>query len=132
AGRIGAWVCSGNVTPGLRFLMEQADKGVVCAVVYYGTSEPAKFRTDLPVFFVRAGRDNPRLNQGIDQLVAKAVAAGAPWTLVNAPDSHHAFDVLDETEESRRIVRATLGFYREFFSTPPSPGAPSSAARRAL
>jgi acetyl esterase/lipase len=92
--RMAAWVCSGNVVTGLPFLMEDAD-GLRGAVVYYGSGTPARYRTDLPVFFVRAGRDNPQLNSQIDDLVAKAAAAGAPWTVVRAPASHHAFDVLD-------------------------------------
>ena len=86
----------------------------------------------MPVLIVRAGRDNKALNQGIDRLTAQAVAGGAPWTLINAPGSHHAFDVLDETEESRRIVKATLQYFREFLEPPASPAAPPSLARRAL
>lgn len=130
--RLAAWVCSGNVFSGLPFLMEEAVPGVVCAVVYYGAGQPAKIRSDLPVLIVRAGHDNAQLNQAIDRLTAQAVAAGAPWTLVNAPSSHHAFDVLDETEESRRIVRETLEFLGEFLTPPPAPAAPASLARKAL
>ncbi len=132
ADRIAAWVCSGNVLSGLPFLMEDADPGVVCAVVYYGTARVTKIRNDLPVFFVRAGRDNPQLNAGIAQLLATAIASGAPWTLVTIPNAHHAFDALDETEESRRTVRQTLEYFREFLSPPPAPAGPPSAARKAL
>jgi len=129
--RIAAWVCSANVTSGLKVLMDGAPPGVVGAVVYYGYSDPAKIRTDLPIYFVRAGRDNPQLNARIDALWQRAVAAAAPWQMVNAPESHHAFDALDETEESRRIVRETLAFYRDLFQPPPAPP-PTNAARRAL
>lgn len=132
ADRIAAWVCSGNVLSGLPFLMEDAGRGVVCAAVYYGTATVAKFRNDLPVFFVRAGRDNRQLNSGIAQIFAAAVASGAPWTMVTAPNSHHAFDVLDETEESRRTVRQTLDFFREFLAPPPHASGAPSAARKAL
>ncbi len=130
--RLGAWVCSANVFPGLPYLMEESDSGVLCAVVYYGWADPAKFRRDLPVFVARAGRDSPRLNEGLERLFSRALAAGAPWALVNAPNSHHAFDVVDETDESRRVMRATLAFFAEFL-TPPAYTAPApSAARRAL
>jgi acetyl esterase/lipase len=128
--RMAAWVCSGNVVTGLPFLMEDAE-GLRGAVVYYGSGTPARYRTDLPVFFVRAGRDNPQLNAQIDDVLAKAAAAGAPWTVVRAPGSHHAFDVLDETEESRRIVRQTLDFYRSLFD-PPAPPAARSESKSAL
>ena len=132
ADRIAAWVCSGNVYSGLPFLMEDADPGVVCAVVYYGTAGVTKIRPDLPVFFVRAGRDNPQLNAGIAQLLETVAGSGAPWTVVTLPNSHHAFDVLDETAESRRTVRETLEFFREFLASPPAAAGPPSSARKAL
>ena len=131
ADRIAAWVCSGNVMSGLAVLMTDVDAGVRGAVVYYGDSKVEKLRTDLPVYFVRAGRDNPNLNTRIDEMWKKAVAAGAPWVMVNAPTSQHAFDAFDETEESRRIVRETLDFYRDLF-TPPAPTGPPSLAKKAL
>lgn len=129
--RIAAWVCSGNVTSGLAVLMTEVDARVRGAVVYYGDSKVEKLRTDLPVYFVRAGRDNPNLNARIDEMWKRAVAAGAPWVMVNAPTSQHAFDAFDETDESRRIVRETLDFYRDLF-TPPAPAGPPSLAKKAL
>ncbi len=131
ADRIGAWACSGNVTAGLAFLMGAAGAGVRGAVIYYGDAELASIRKDLPVYFVRAGRDNPRLNAGIAELWKEAIAADAPWTMVNAPVSQHAFDGLDETDESRRIVRETLDFYRDLFA-PPAASGPPSLAKKAL
>jgi dienelactone hydrolase len=116
---------------GLAVLMTDVDPGVRGAVVYYGDSKVEKLRTDLPVYFVRAGRDNPNLNARIDDMWKRAVAAGAPWVMVNAPASQHAFDAFDETDESRRIVRETLDFYRDLF-TPPSPTGPPSLAKKAL
>jgi len=131
AERIAAWVCSGNVMSGLAVLMNDVDAGVRGAVVYYGDSKVEKLRTDLPVYFVRAGRDNPNLNTKIDELWKRAIAAGAPWVMVNAPTSQHAFDAFDETDESRRIVRETLDFYRDLFA-PPAPSGPPSLAKKAL
>ena len=131
ADRIAAWVCSGNVMSGLAVVMNDVDAGVRGAVVYYGDSRVEKLRTDLPVYFVRAGRDNPNLNSKIDEMWKRAIAAGAPWTMVNAPTSQHAFDAFDETDESRRIVRETLDFYRDLFA-PPAPSGPPSLAKKAL
>jgi len=128
--RIAAWVCSGNVTTGLPVLMGPAP-GVRGAVVYYGTAELSSIRRDLPVFYVRAGRDNPRLNAGIAEIWKQAIGVDAPWAMVNAPVSQHAFDALDETDESRRIVRETLDFYRDLFAPPPAAG-PPSLAKKAL
>jgi len=134
ADRVAVWMCSGNVTSGLRVVMRDADgkPPLRAAVVYYGTSDPPSLRTDLPVLLVKAGRDNARLNAGIDALAARAAAANVPWTVVYAPNSHHAFDALDETDESRRIVRETLAFLRESLTPPQPPPAPPSLARKAL
>ena len=131
ADRIAAWVCSGNVMSGLAVLMNDVDAGVRGVVVYYGDSRVENLRKDLPVYFVRAGRDNPNLNAKIDAMWKNAVTAGVPWTMVNAPTSQHAFDAFDETDESRRIVRETLDFYRDLF-TPPAPTGPPSMAKKAL
>ncbi len=131
ADRIGAWACSGNVTTGLPVLMTGPDAGVRGAVIYYGVAELPSIRKDLPVYYVRAGRDNPRLNAGIAETWKSAIAADAPWAMVNAPGSQHAFDALDETDESRRIVRETLDFYRDLFTPPAAPG-PPSLAKKAL
>jgi hypothetical protein len=131
ADRIAAWVCSGNVMSGLAVLMTEVGPGVRGAVVYYGDSKVETLRKDLPVYFVRAGRDSPNLNGRIDEMWKRAVAGGAPWIMVNAPTSQHAFDAFDETDESRRIVRETLDFYRDLF-TPPAPAGPPSLAKKAL
>ena len=131
ADRFGAWACSANVTTALPVLMKSADAGVRGAVIYYGYAELPSIRRDLAVFYVRAGRDDPRLNAGIAELWKKAIAADAPWAMVNAPVSQHAFDALDETDESRRIVRETLDFYRDVFAPPAAP-APPSLAKKAL
>jgi tetratricopeptide (TPR) repeat protein len=61
----------------------------------------------------------------------QAIAAGAPWVMVNAPTAQHAFEAFDETDESRRIVRETLDFYRDLFTPPAAPG-PPSLAKKAL
>jgi hypothetical protein len=131
ADRIGAWACSGNVTTGLPVLMTGVDAGVRGAVIYYGFAELPSIRKDLPVYYVRAGRDNPRLNAGIAEIWKRAIAEDAPWAMVNAPVSQHAFDAFDETDESRRIVRETLDFYRDLFTPPAAPG-PPSLAKKAL
>src|SRR5262249_34501764 len=55
------------------------------------------------------------------QLATRAVAANAPWTLLNVPGGHHAFDVLDDTEESRQAIRATLAFLHAHLEPAPAP-----------
>jgi tetratricopeptide (TPR) repeat protein len=83
------------------------------AVMYYGDGEIAAFRHHVPVFIARAGRDTPALNARIDALVARALAANAPWTLVNVAAGVHGFDAFDTDQVAREVVVRTLAFMKE-------------------
>lgn len=135
--RIGLWSCSGNVPRALGALLEGGDPGVLCAALCYGcmldldgatgVAEAAQkwhfanptagktvrdLRADVPLFIARAGRDTPEMNQGIDRFTAQALAANLPVTVANHPTGPHAFDVLDDSETSRQIIRQILAFLR--------------------
>jgi acetyl esterase/lipase len=77
----------------------------------HALEDPEARRT--PLLVVRAGRDNPGLNAGIDQLVATALRRNAPFRLINLPDGDHGFDGLNDNEASRAAVREALRFVRE-------------------
>jgi hypothetical protein len=65
----------------------------------------------VPVFVARAGLEQfPHLNDSIDRFVAKAVALNRPITFVNHASGPHSFDLLDDSETSRAIIRQALGF----------------------
>ncbi|HEX8071899.1 MAG TPA: alpha/beta hydrolase [Pyrinomonadaceae bacterium] len=136
--RIGLWACSGNVPLALSLLMRAADERLRCAVLCYGlmldldgsdavAAAAARFGfvnpcagravADLPpavpLFVARAGRDEtPRLNETIDRFVAHALARNLPLTCTNHPTAPHAFDLFDDTETTREIVRRILSFLR--------------------
>lgn len=130
--RLAAWACSANVRSALAVLMQPGPAAVEAAVLYYGNGDPAELRGDLPVLLARAGKDRPQMNAMLDQLSARAVQANAPWTILNVPGGHHAFDVLDDTEESRTAIRATLAFLESHLqSAPPAPRSAVNEARAA-
>ncbi len=138
AGRIGFWACSGNVPMALSVLMEGAGRSLTCAVLSHGYMldldgaagvaeaarafgfvNPAAGRTvddlppDLPLFVVRAGRDEmPRLNGSIDGFLAKAAARNLPVTFVNHREGPHAYDLVDDSESSREVIRQIVAFLR--------------------
>jgi hypothetical protein len=65
----------------------------------------------LPLFIVRAGQDQlPHLNESIDRCFAKALTLNRPITLVNHSAGTHSFDVLDDSDTSRMIIRQVLDF----------------------
>jgi acetyl esterase/lipase len=68
---------------------------------------------ELPLLVVRAGQDAmPSLNETIDLFLAEALTRNLPVTLVNHASTPHAFDVLDDSEASREVIRRILGFLR--------------------
>lgn len=65
-----------------------------------------------PILVARAGLDNPGLNAGIDNFVREALAQGAEIQLLNHAQGRHGFDILDNNDRSREIIRATLEFLK--------------------
>ena len=85
----------------------------------FGVADEAKFALKTyvdqpsfpPLFLARAGRDAiPTLNERLDAFIGSAIAANAPITLVNHPNGAHGFDVANDDERSREIIRAALEF----------------------
>jgi Flp pilus assembly protein TadD len=113
----------------MTLLMHPDPLPVRAAVAFYGNGEFTEVRRDLPVLVVRAGKDWPQMNERIDRMAAQAVAANAPWTVLNVAGGHHAFDVLDDTEESRQAIRATLAFLATQLQPSPTASRQPEAAR---
>ncbi len=136
--RIGLWASSGHVPLALWALMQEANEFLKCAVLCYGYSlddegsttvadaartwgfvNPAAGKSvdDLPsavpLFIARAGRDQfAHLNDRLDWFVGNALARNLPITVVNHSTGPHAFDLFDDSETSREIVRQILAFLR--------------------
>jgi tetratricopeptide (TPR) repeat protein len=123
--RILIWACSANVSQALPIVMDSSPAGVRAAVIYYGTGAPKQLRKDLPVFWVLAGLDDQSLITGQRALWTRAIADGAPWTMINAPALPHAFDAVDAGAESRRLVGETLAFFDAQLGALPAPLPPS-------
>jgi hypothetical protein len=136
--RIGVWSCSGNVPVALSVLTREARDYLKCAVLCYGfmldfdqsthvADAAAQWRfvnasagksiddlpEDLPLFIVRAGQDEfPHLNETIDRFMIEALARNLPVSFVNHAQAPHAFELSDESEASREIIRRVLSFMR--------------------
>ena len=134
--RMALWVFSAGPPAGLRHALRDTPPYLRCLVVYYGvmdlrqSAEGAEEEHRLPAFspvtylernagamprmlLVRAGQDNPRLNDTVDRFVTGALKHNAPLELINFPVGHHAFDILDDVPQSRRILARTLSFLAE-------------------
>jgi len=139
---IGLLAASGNVAVALLALMQ--DVSLKCAALLYGYTLDLDGATavadaarlygfangcagrsaddlpgNVPLFLVRAGREQfAGLNNALDLLVARALARNLPVTLVNHATGPHAFDLDDDSETSREIIKQILAFMR-FHVRPP-------------
>ena len=135
--RIGVWSCSGSGPMGLSVVMQEGPRPPKCAALIYpytldlggstGTSAAAKqwgfadacggksvddFPRDRPIFVARAGQDQmPGLNEALDRMVAAALARNLPISVVNHAAGPHAFDLFDDSETTREVVRQVLAFF---------------------
>lgn len=108
--RMAIWTSSANVSVGLPLAMEPDRDYIRCAVVYYGSARVDSLRQDLPLLVVRAGLDSYATNRNMEAMVDRALDRDIPFYLVNYLRGQHAFDILDDTERSREIIRHTLDF----------------------
>jgi len=137
AARLGIFACSGNGNVALSLLTDPT-RALACGVFCYpylmdvdGASAvaaaAAQFRfafatrdtsvddlTATPFLIVRAGRDEMRgLNESVDRLVAATLARNLPVSLTNYAEGAHAFDLTDDSADSRRTIATTLAYLRE-------------------
>jgi dienelactone hydrolase len=134
--RIGLWASSGHVPLALWTLMQEPSEFLKCAVFCYGYSlddegsttvadaartwgfvNPAAGKSvddlpsTVPLLIARAGRDQfANLNDRLDRFVAKALSRNLPVTIVNHATGPHAFDLFDDSDPSREIVKQILAF----------------------
>jgi hypothetical protein len=135
--RIGIFATSGNVPLALSVLMQEGDR-LTCAALCYGfmldlegtafiadaaaqwgfANAPAGRSVDdlplhVPLFIARAGQDQfPHLNEMLDRFAGKALARNLPLTLVNHATGPHSFDLTDDSEATREVIRQILAFMR--------------------
>jgi dienelactone hydrolase len=113
---IAVYAGSGNVYTALPIVEDRKYTAVKAAVIYYGTAPVTEFRRDLPVLYVRAGLDRPSVTggptSGMISLAARAIAQNAPWTLLNDPTGHHAFEMIDDDDATRDVIDRTIDFVK--------------------
>ena len=66
-----------------------------------------------PMLVAKAGLDSVALNRSIDAFIGEATAVGADARLEVHERGQHGFDVRDDDERSRAIIRDTLGYLLE-------------------
>ena len=113
--RLALMTMSGNTVTALPFMTQAERDYIRCGVIYYGMIEKPLVRVDLPLLIVRAGLEGSAdLKRNLDEYIAQLLARNAPLTLINYPAGRHAFDLHDDNEQSRAIMKETLVFLARY------------------
>src|SRR5258708_1976807 len=110
ANAIAVYAGSGNVYRGFPLVENPKRTAIKAAVMYYGGAEVKEFRLDLPVLYIRAGLDRPRVNREISEIATAAILQNAPITVVNYSGGHHAFEMMDDNDATREVLEQTFHF----------------------
>ncbi len=140
--RIVLWAFSGG-GPLLSLAIRDPQPSIRCMVSYYalldlmesekesrGTlSEPsllehsplhqleASTKSIAPLFIARMGKDHPNISASVDHFISAAFNRGVTLTVSNDPEGHHGFDVEDDTDASRAVIRETMQFVKVHTAT---------------
>lgn len=71
-----------------------------------------------PTLVVRAGRDARTINDSIDAFVAAALAKNAPVSLINYAAGEHGFEILNDTDETRRVIAQSIAWVKSRLGPP--------------
>lgn len=118
--RIVLWAFSG----GGPFLSFAFDGGVRAIVSYYGVLDAPIARLSPlqllksgspcpPILIARAGKDHPQINHSVDVFLAEALRRNVELELLAHPNGEHGFDIVNDDDRSRAIIRRTIEFVRE-------------------
>ncbi len=131
ADRIGVYAASANVGQSAAYLMgSNAYPGIKAAVLYYGNTPQGRYRKDLPVFFVVSEGDVQRTNYS--GLWSKVLENNAPWTIAMGSNLIHGFDAFADNDESRRMIKQTISFWKNHLDPIPPHKWENSIGRKVL
>src|SRR2546425_179032 len=138
--RIGVWVFSAGGPFGIAPLLRERPPWLRCLAGFYtvwalAPLQPSEDRADddtirrwsavtalerdpaglPPILVARAGRDREPFLAGTDRFVERAREVGADVTILDHPTGQHGFDIRDDDDRSREIIRFLVG------AEPPTP-----------
>lgn len=141
AGRFGLWACSGHAPNALAVLGRTPSTAIRCAALCYGYLLDVEGSTDVAdagrqlrfavpdidvdeipsdaaLLIARAGADaTPGVNASIDRFARYSATRGLDVEVVEHPTGPHAFDVLEDSDASRAVIRRVVEFLRDHLLT---------------
>lgn len=122
--RLVLWAFSGG-GPFLSFGFDRAD--VRAMIAYYAVLDaPDRRLSPLghlrsggkcpPMFIARAAKDHAMLNEIAEHFVQEMLQRNFELDLMTHPEGVHGFDIMNDDERSRAIIRRTIEFVKEHVS----------------
>jgi acetyl esterase/lipase len=65
-----------------------------------------------PIFIARVGQDMPHIKESVDRFLPVALSKNVTLTVSNDPEGHHGFDVENDSDASRAVIRQTMEFMK--------------------
>lgn len=117
--RLCVFSVSAGVAVGFPVVLEGAPIYLRCVVGYYGDPSPAlemispqEVAQLPPILLAKAGRDDQTLIEGTDRFVSNLTALGVQVTLLTHDNGSHAFDIRNNDDRSREIIKQTIEFMK--------------------
>jgi dienelactone hydrolase len=76
--------------------------------VAISANEAMRDAGELPVLLTRAGQEQPDYAEAVAAFVAAAADARANLEIIDVPEGHHGFDMVDHTDQSKDAVERAL------------------------
>jgi acetyl esterase/lipase len=124
---------SAGVPPGFTATMAGPHDFVRCFVAYYGDMRvplsqlrQGSIGAMPPMLIVQAARDEIIPGESIDEFVNAALERGLAVEHLVHPAGVHAFDLRNDDDQSREIIKQTIGFIQSYLELGPitGPGMP--------
>jgi len=122
--RLCLFAFSGGVEFAVPAVLKGAPEYVRCIVAYYGNLKRAQAQLEeeratklVPMLIVKAAQDEFIPADSIDRFVEMAQARGAEVQLLTHSKGGHAFDLRNDDDQSREIIKRTLEFVKEYLGT---------------
>lgn len=101
--RVALWAFSGGGLLVNRWL-EVPPAWLRCVALSYPVLQPPPDFVSTPIVLTRVGRERADIQETVDRLLASST----PVERIDVPGGRHAFDFLDDSDESRAAVRQAL------------------------
>lgn len=136
--KIVLWSFSGGVPFGMYVGMSNLFNGIKGVIAYYGIGDFSFINEVLnmsipkdvidkyaisklvndhskkipPVLIVRAGLDDKRLNQSMEEIMMQMFSNDRSVEIINHEQGHHAFDLFDHNDRSHEIIEKSLDYVK--------------------